>query len=162
MKASGIHVVLETSGYFDYDVFKQKMLPYIDLIYYDIKIANMEAHRRYIGKPNQKILENFRRLLREKGVKVHPRTPLVPGITATKENLSAIVDFLCDAGADNVSLLPYNPMGIEMAVNLGRPRPPLPMGFMKPDEEREVYDMFKTIIEERGRRWKRVLEPASA
>ncbi|OHB89161.1 MAG: hypothetical protein A3D89_05935 [Planctomycetes bacterium RIFCSPHIGHO2_02_FULL_52_58] len=162
LKASGIHVVLETSGYFDYDVFKQKMLPYIDLIYYDIKIANMEAHRRYIGKPNQKILENFRRLLREKGVKVHPRTPLVPGITATKENLSAIVDFLCDAGADNVSLLPYNPMGIEMAVNLGRPRPPLPMGFMKPDEEREVYDMFKTIIEERGRRWKRVLEPASA
>src|SRR3989338_29755 len=162
LKASGIHVVLETSGYFDYDVFKQKMLPYIDLIYYDIKIANMEAHRRYIGKPNQKILENFRRLLREQGVKVHPRTPLVPGITATKENLSAIVDFLCDAGADNVSLLPYNPMGIEMAVNLGRPRPPLPMGLMKPDEEREVYDMFKTIIEERGRRWKRVLEPASA
>lgn len=162
LKASGIHVVLETSGYFDYDVFKQKILPYIDLIYYDIKIADMEAHRQYIGKSNQKILENFRRLLREKGIKVHPRTPLVPGITSTKENLSAIVDFLCDAGADNVSLLPYNPMGMEMAVNLGRPRPPLPMGFMKPDEEREVYAMFRTIIEERGRRWKRLLEPASA
>ena len=60
-----------------------------------------------------------------------------------------IVDLLCEAGAENVSLLPYNPMGLEMAVNLGRPRPPLPRRFMKPDEERETHAMFRRIIEER-------------
>ncbi|MFQ5872755.1 MAG: glycyl-radical enzyme activating protein, partial [Dehalococcoidia bacterium] len=136
LKARGVHLVLGTSGYFDYDIFEQKILPYIDLIYYDIKIADPEVHRRYIRKTNQRIIGNLYRLLQERGVEVHPRVPLIPGITATQENLSAIVDLLCEAGASETSLLPYNPMGIEMAASLGRSRPPLPEGFMKPDEER--------------------------
>lgn len=149
LKAKGIHVTLETSGYFDYRAFREKILPYVDLIYYDIKMANPRAHKSYVGRSNRKILTNLRLLLGEKGVEVHPRVPLVPGITATRENLSANIDLLCDAGAKDVSLLPYNPMGIEMAVSLGRPRPPLPEGFMKPDEEREIVAMFTPLIEER-------------
>ena len=70
-------------------------------------------------------------------------------ITATRENLSAVVDLLCEARAENVSLLPYYPMGIEMSVSLGRPPPSLPREFMKPDEEKELYFMFKRIIENR-------------
>lgn len=149
LKAKVVHIVLETSGYFEYNTFKQKILPYIDLVYYDIKIADPRAHNKYIGKPNQRILKNFCRLIKEKRVEVRPRIPLVPGITATRENLSAIVGFLCEAGADDVTLLPYNPMGIEMAVNLGRQKPPISEGFMKPDEEREVYSMFRTILGEK-------------
>jgi pyruvate formate lyase activating enzyme len=149
LKAKGVHLALETSGYFDYQTFREKILPYIDLIYYDIKIADPQSHRTYLGKTNQRILNNFRHLHQEKEIEVHPRVPLVPGITATRENLSAIVAFLCEAGAQDVTLLPYNPMGIEMAVSLGRPRPRLPDGFMSPDKEREAYIMFKTLIEER-------------
>lgn len=164
LKAYNIHIAIETSGYFDYDKFKQKILPYIDLIYYDIKIADPEAHKTYTGKPNQRIIENFCRLHKEKdmgfnghgqrtrttALEVHPRIPLIPNITATRENLSAIVNLLHETGAENVSLLPYNPMGIEMNDKLGRPKPPLPEGFMKPDEEEEVYTMFKGMIEEKG------------
>ena len=152
LKARGVHLVLETSGYFDYTAFRQKILPYMDLIYYDIKVADPELHREYIGRTNWRILDNLYLLLQEKGVEVQPRIPLIPGIIATRENLSAIVDLLCEAGAENVSLLPYNPMGLEMAVCLGRPKPPLPEAFMSHDEEREVYDMFKTLIEERRKR----------
>ena len=151
LKANDLHVVLETSGFFDYQTFSKNILPYVDLIYYDIKIANAETHRRYTGKSNQKIFDNLKHLFQQRGVKFHPRVPLVPGITATRENLKAIIDILCEAGADDVSLLPYNPMGFEMAVSLGKPRPPLPEGFMKPDEEKEVYAMFKTLIREKGR-----------
>jgi len=151
LKAEGIHVALETSGYFDYQTFSGNILPYVDLIYYDIKIADPEIHRKYLGKSNQKIIYNLRRLLQEHRVAVHPRVPLVPGITATRDNLSAIVDILCEAGAEDVSLLPYNPMGFEMAVSLGKPKPPLPEEFMKPDEEKEVYAMFKTLIREKER-----------
>jgi pyruvate formate lyase activating enzyme len=151
LEERGVHLVLETSGHFDYEPFGEKILPYIDLIYYDIKIADPELHRGYIGKTNYRILDNLYRLLREKGVEVHARVPLIPNITATKANLSAIVDLLCEAGAGDVSLLPYNPMGIDMAVSLGLPKPPLPEGFMKPDEERKLCDMLKTLIEERGK-----------
>ena len=149
LKASGVHLALETSGYFDYESFRRKILPYTDLIYYDIKIADPEIHRAYIGKTNHRILDNLHRLLQEKRVEVHPRIPLIPGITANRQNFSAIVDLLCGAGAENVSLLPYNPMGIEMAVNLGMSKPPLKEEFMKHDEERETYAMFGTIVEER-------------
>jgi pyruvate formate lyase activating enzyme len=151
LKSRAIHVVLETAGYFKYDTFKQKILPYIDLIYYDIKIAEPGAHNHYIGKPNQRILKNFRRLVREKRVEVHPRIPIVPGITATRENLLSILDFLWEAGADNVSLLPYNPMGIEMAVSLGRPKASVSNEFMKLDEQNEIYSIFGEIIEQKIR-----------
>lgn len=146
LKAKGVHVALETSGYFDYQTFKKKILPYIDLIYYDVKIADPEAHRRYVGKSNQRIFRNLRRLVHEQDVEIHPRIPLIPGITATRENLSAIIDLLYEAGAKDISLLPYNPMGIEMAVSLGNPRPPLPERFMTPAEEKEILEVFTKLL----------------
>ena len=149
LKTREVHLVLETCGYFNFDVFEQKILPYIDMIYYDVKIADPETHRKYTGKTNQKILGNLRRLILEKPADVYPRIPLIPGITATRENLSAIVDLLCEAGAEDVSLLPYNPLGIEMDVRLGRPKAPLPEAFMTPDKEKEVFAMFQAILEER-------------
>lgn len=152
LKARQIHLVLETCGYFSYDIFKQKILPYLDLIYYDIKIADSEIHQKYTGKTNRKILDNLYRLLQEKPAAVHPRIPLIPGITATSDNLAAIVDLLCEAGAENVSLLPYNPLGIEMAVSLGRIRPHLPERFMSPDEEKEIHDMFQMVLKANSER----------
>lgn len=154
LKAEDIHVAVETSGYFCYEAFARQVLPYADLIYYDVKIADPEVHRSCLGRTNRVILDNLRRLLAEKGADVHPRVPLIPGVTATRENLSAIVGLLCEAGARDVSLLPYNPMGIDIAESLGRPRPPLPQRFMKSDEEREIRTMFDAILKERGKeRW---------
>jgi len=147
LKTRGIHVTLETSGYFDYRTFRERILPYLDLVYYDIKIADPQAHKSSVGKSNRKILANLRLLLQERGVEVHPRVPLVPGVTATEENLSGIIYILCELGASDVSLLPYNPMGLEMAVCLGRSKPPLAEGFMKPDEEREVVALFRELLQ---------------
>jgi pyruvate formate lyase activating enzyme len=150
LKERQVHVTLETSGYFDYQAFRKKILPSIDLIYYDIKIADPQVHRRYLGRSNRRILDNLQRLIQEKGVEVHPRVPLVPGITATRENLSAIIDLLCEAGARDVSLLPYNPMGIEMALCLGRQKPLLPEGFMQPDEERGIIALFRKLLQDKA------------
>jgi pyruvate formate lyase activating enzyme len=151
LKERGIHIVLETSGYFEYETFKRKILPYIDLVYYDIKIADPEIHRMYVGKTNKLILENLFRIVQEREIEVYPRIPLIPGVTATEENLRAIVDLLCEAGANSVALLPYNPMGIEMAVRLGGPRPALPQRFMEPDQERKIFALFAKIIEGKER-----------
>lgn len=148
LKENGIHIVLETSGFFDYPTFSKDILPFLDLIYYDIKIADPEAHVRHTGKSNQKIIENLKQLLRQEGVAVHPRIPLVPGITATRENLKAIIDILRESGAGDVSLLPYNPMGLEMSVKIGKKKPCLPERFMKPDEERAFYAILKSFIKE--------------
>ncbi len=150
LKAAGTHVMLETSGYFDYGTFEDKILPYVDLIYYDIKLMDRQTHMKYTGRPNGLVLENFRRLVSDAGVEVHPRIPLVPGITATRENLSAVAGFLCKAGVPAVSLLPYNPAAVEMAPSLGRPAPNLPGKFMRPKEEQNIYAMFSQILGEKA------------
>lgn len=151
LKGEGIHIALETSGYFDYDSFSSKILPYLDLVYYDIKLADPNLHKLYLGRSNARILANLGRLLDESEVEVNPRIPLIPDITATGENLLAIVELLSDIGSESVSLLPYNPMGVEMAVSLGRPRPDLPISFMKPDKEIEIITMLGKIIEQKRR-----------
>ena len=146
LKRAGIHVALETSGYFDYPGFRRRLLPYLDLIYFDLKLADPRLHRRYCGKSNGRIYRNLKALLREGAAAVHPRVPLVPKITATAANLAAIVDLLCQAGAPDITLLPYNPLGLGMAINLGRPKPALPERFMAAEEEAAVKEMFLKII----------------
>ena len=147
LKKDRVHVAIETCGHFDYDLFRATILPYLDLVYYDIKIMDSKTHRRYTGVGNKRILDNFRRLLQEESVTVRPRIPLVPGITATRENLSAIVDFLCRTGADTVSLLPYNPLGVQMSSRLGKPRTSMPETFMDTDTESGIIRCFQTIVQ---------------
>jgi pyruvate formate lyase activating enzyme len=120
-------------------------------VYFDVKIADPGIHQEHTGKTNCKILDNLCRLLRRRPAVVQPRIPLVPGVTATRENLSAIVDLLCEAGAESVSLLPYNPLGIDMTERLGRCRPALPDRFMNLDEEMTVHNIFSKIIERKER-----------
>jgi pyruvate formate lyase activating enzyme len=147
LKQHDIHVVLETAGLFDYRLFEQKVLPHLDAVYYDIKFADSGEHERLLGAPNHRILTNFRRLVASGRVAVHPRIPIIPAITDTRENLAAIAEIISSAGARDVSLVPYNPMGLEMFDSLGRPRPPLPATFMKPDEEAAVHAMFEEILD---------------
>ena len=146
LKSHSIHLAVQTSGYFSYNVFKKKILPYINLIYFDVKVANQDIHKKYTGKPNRIIFSNLQRLIKETQVEVHPRIPLIPGFTATKENLSSIADILIKFRAKNVSLLPYNPLGIEIAWKLGKPKPDIHNEFMKPDDEKRTYELFNRLI----------------
>jgi pyruvate formate lyase activating enzyme len=146
LKAEGMHITLETSGYFDYGAFSRHILPYTDLVYYDIKIIDTDEHKRYTGKDNGRILSNFRRLLTEPSTEVHARLPLVPDITATRQNLSSVIDFLCETDAESFSLLPYNPLGIAMWEQLGRSKPALPETFMERAEEQAIHDFVGGLI----------------
>jgi pyruvate formate lyase activating enzyme len=151
LKRSQVHIALQTCGVFEYAPFARQVLPHVDVIYYDIKIADANAHRRHTGRDNRRILDNFARLVREDRIPVHARVPLVPGITDGWENLAAIVEFLRMAGAQDMVLLPYNPLGTVMAACLGRPRPPIPATFMNPEKEKAVYDGFEKLLAEKGR-----------
>jgi len=70
----------------------------------DIKLADPAAHKTYTGVSNEKILENLR-ILQQSGKPYILRTPLIPGITDTRENLDAIRQIIGDATWEQ---LPYN------------------------------------------------------
>lgn len=85
----------------------------------DLKLFDPEIHRKYTGVDNRRILENVRYL-----AKARPdllvRTPLIPGVTDTEENLFAILDFLSASGVTSWELLPYNPLARSKYLALGK------------------------------------------
>ena len=119
----GISAAIETCGEFAYPQFAQWILPHVDPILFDVKLADDEAHVRYTGRSNQRIWANLARLLALVPERVQPRIPLIPGVTATRENLAALAARLAELGARSLTLLPYNPLGVTMAESLGRPAP---------------------------------------
>jgi pyruvate formate lyase activating enzyme len=121
-RAEGIHTLLETCGQFRWERFERNVLPHIDMIYYDLKVLDSDAHREFCGVANDRILENFARLARLSlagEFELLARVPLVPGITATEGNVLAIGRFLLAHGIDRVRLLDYNPTWVDKMTKLG-------------------------------------------
>lgn len=103
----GLHVLLDTCGYAEEEEFRL-VAEKCQLLHYDLKLIDAEAHRRYTGADNAPILSNLR-CLGEMGVPFVVRVPLVPGVTDTDANLSAIALTVCGIpGLVRVDLLPYN------------------------------------------------------
>ena len=101
-----IHTAIQTSGYAPASVF-ERILPNTDYILFDLKLADDRLHRRYTEVGNKEILQNFS-VLCKSGKPFTVRTPLIPGVTDTEENLTGIAEILRKNGVDRIELLPYN------------------------------------------------------
>lgn len=110
-KEAGFHIAIETSLFVDSNIMK-RILPYLDLIYVDFKLFDDLQHQLYTGVSNQLIKENITYLLTsEYKDSVIVRTPLIPTISATDQNISDIVTFLINLYPDvTYELLNYNPL----------------------------------------------------
>ena len=91
-KASGIHTALETTTHYRWESLAST-LPFIDLFMIDIKHMDPEKHRAATGVSNEQILANIRRLART-GKPIIFRTPTIPGVNDTVEEISAIAAFI--------------------------------------------------------------------
>ncbi|MBE6749811.1 MAG: glycyl-radical enzyme activating protein [Ruminococcaceae bacterium] len=98
LKTKGIHTALDTCGAVPYSYFEE-VSPFTDCILFDIKVMDSNAHQKYTGKPNEQILENLKRIAEDVrcgkyNSELWIRTPLIPNITATEENVTAIAKFI--------------------------------------------------------------------
>jgi pyruvate formate lyase activating enzyme len=143
LKDSGVHTAIQTNGFFASEEFGKKILPYVDLIMFDVKLADADKHREYTGQSNEPILTNLKNLLAERAEAVLPRIPLIPEFTATVENLRSISDLLKGLGVKKCSLLPYNPTWISKAENFGKNVDPrLSRYLLTPQELKKYQDIF--------------------
>ena len=90
-----VHTAIETSGFASSEIFR-RVTDLCDFVFMDIKIADGEMHKKYTGVDNTLILENAR-YLKESGKPHRFRTPLIPDITDTCENLDAIARIVGDS-----------------------------------------------------------------
>lgn len=103
-----LHTAIQTSGYCDEETFREA-LRLADYFLFDLKIADEELHKQFTGVSNRQIHRNFA-LLADSAVPFVIRIPLIPGVTDTTENLSALARLMRDHGVGYAELLPYNPM----------------------------------------------------
>ena len=99
------HLCIETSGFADNELF-MSVINKLDYIIMDIKLADCGQHEKYTGVGNKKILKNFESLALS-GKPYLIRTPLIPGITDTNENLNGIEKII---GNSHWEKIPYNQM----------------------------------------------------
>ncbi len=123
LKKSNIHICLETCGYYNLEKFNNLILPYVDLIYFDLKLFSPELHKKYCKVPNETILKNFKDLMEKKTKKqtleILPRIPLIPKISTSKKNLTNWVEYLKTLKIKKIGLLPYNPLWLSKVNSIG-------------------------------------------
>lgn len=113
-----VHTAIETCGYAPTDVFS-RVTSLCDFVYMDVKLADPAQHVRYTGVDNALILENARHL-QASGIPHTFRTPLIPGITDTEDNLSAIRAIV---GESSWEQLAYNPLAGAKYQSVGKTYP---------------------------------------
>jgi pyruvate formate lyase activating enzyme len=101
LKENGIKTALDTCGVCSKQTL-ERLLPFIDLVLFDLKISNPERHVDHTGASNRQILENLTfirdfRLAQRKQFEIWIRTPLIPGATDSDENILAIGQILADS-----------------------------------------------------------------
>ena len=115
-KDEGIHTAVDTAGYVSFDKF-ERILPYTDMFLYDVKIADNEKHKKYVGAPNELIIENLKKLI-TLGKRVWVRVPVISGINDSIDEILAIKAL--SSGAEKIELLPYHAMGEHKYSALGK------------------------------------------
>ena len=118
VKKNNINTCIETSMHCELDALK-KAAVFTDLFITDIKLIKETDHIRYTGVSNKLILENFTFLAQNES-NIVVRIPLIPGITATHENIEGITVFVKGISPDiRIELLNYNELGCAKYERLG-------------------------------------------
>ncbi|MBQ8291271.1 MAG: glycyl-radical enzyme activating protein [Clostridia bacterium] len=118
-KENGLHTAVESTGNAPFENV-EKILPYLDLYLMDIKHMNSAKHKEYTCAPNERILENAKKIA-QSDVELIIRTPVVPGFNNTEEEIRAIAQFAASLkGVKEHHLLPYHRLGQDKYAGLDR------------------------------------------
>ena len=119
-KESGIHTAIESAFFVPFNQV-EKVLPFVDLVFADLKIPDSQKHRAYTGQGNELIVENLRRVT-ELSDRVVVRIPLIPGVNdgdADIEGFAAILNTF-GKGLRGVEVLKYNSLAASKYEVLGK------------------------------------------
>ena len=108
--AEGIRIAIETNMSLPWAQI-EPVLRKMDFIMCDMKLNATVEHKKFTGLDNQTVFNSIGRASKL-GIPMIVRTPLVPGVTDSVENLHAIAEYI--AKMDNIvryELLNFNPLG---------------------------------------------------
>ena len=123
VKEKGLHTAVETSGFAQPDTLSA-ILPYTDLLLFDIKQLDDAKHKQYTGVGNGLILSNLRMAAGK--VRTWIRIPLIAGFNDSPAEIRDISRMARELGVEKVSLLPYHEGGVSKHAQVGKANGPFP------------------------------------
>lgn len=116
----GINTAIESSLYGPYEAL-EKMLPYLNTVFVDFKLADEQQHIKYTGVSNEIIKDNIRRMDAEFTGDIHVRIPTIPTINMTEENMRLTAEFVRPLKqVRDIELLPYHKLGVDTYRKMGK------------------------------------------
>jgi pyruvate formate lyase activating enzyme len=144
VREAGVTVNLETCGWGSWEHW-ESLLPYLDLIYFDLKLMDAERHRRYTGSPNGPILDNFQKLARA-FPRLEARMPVIPSINDDVQNIRDTARFLRENSQDRIHLLRYHSLGEAKLIRIETRLQPLHLE----GDALEARQRAKQVFEQEG------------
>lgn len=119
LKAEGIHTCMQTAGFYPYALL-ERLLPWLDLVMYDIKGISDAVYAEHIHADRAQALANLDRL-DQSGVPFIVRTPLVVGANDAPGEIEGIAMRLSNLrNLQHYQLVPYHGLGKVKYDALGR------------------------------------------
>ena len=142
-RKNNIHTAVETCLFANEEIIK-RFLDVTDLFLIDLKLSDPDQHRKHTGRSNDSIKTNFGALAAA-GANIIVRLPLIPGITATQENIRDIARYVKRVRADiPLQLINFNPLARDKYRRMRRPYEFENMDNALSEQELDIYTKIIT------------------
>lgn len=117
-KEVGLHCAIETCGHVSFRRFR-RVLPYVDLFFYDLKDMDARRHREYMGVTNTLILANLK-ALHDTGTAILVRLPVIPGLNDRPDHFEGVARLVATLPKlQGVEIMPYHRLGTGKRERMG-------------------------------------------
>ena len=122
LRQAGIHTALDTCGAVAFENYR-KILPFTNLVLFDLKGMDPRRHKVHTGKDNKLIHKNLQQISAW-GTPIEIRMPIVPGLNDFPEDIEQTGLLLTKIKTlTMIRLLPYHPLAAGKYAAAGMPDP---------------------------------------
>ena len=143
-RKNSINTAIESAFYVPFTNI-ERVLPFTDHVFADIKHHDADIHRQYTGASNELITDNIKKVS-----EIHPnitlRIPLIPGVNDSEADMAGFGKVIRQfgSGIKGVELLRYNYLASAKYGNLGLEYVP----FGSSSQSDRHLEMLKTALEQ--------------
>ena len=109
LRKNNVHTACETTGFAHPKIFEE-FIRNVDMVFFDVKHHDTEAHMEGTNVKVELIIENLQRAL-----KIHPnvnvRVPVIPGFNDTLADAEKFAELFNSIGVKNIEILPFHQFG---------------------------------------------------
>ncbi len=153
LRARGIQTALDTCGQVPQESLAS-LLPYVDILLFDLKEIDSAKHKAFTGSGNEKILANAVFAANFRKDHIYPktiwvRTPVIPGMTDTADNIRGLGEFIRDHLTGTVSrweLCAFNNLCRDKYKRLGLAWPLADLALPEKAQMEALADVARNVV----------------